>query len=173
MNEVLITAWQEKEGNTLNESKLIRINDNKPEYGSMMVSVQTREFSFGGFTNPRTRVAFIAGTVEDLEKMIKQHKLEAGTNFSKKFGEHKIVTVEKLESEVGPKSGFTTKMNPSTKEILTSGGETIMRRTYLVSATNEKVNDILIDHDKDEDAAAFDPAVEEFQAADTERTKSK
>ena len=169
MNKVLISEWTVKDGNTLTEDKLIRINDNKPEYGSMMVSCQVREFAPGGFTNKRNKVAFIAGSVEDLKEMVKDDNLKAGTDFGKVYGAHKIITVEKLESEVGPRDGFTVKKHgdPDRRdEVLTCGGEVIMRRTYLVPASNEQLVDILIDHDREEDAVAVtDPAVAEFSGA--------
>jgi len=164
MNEVRVAAWQEKSGNTLTDDKLIRINDNKPEYGSMMVAQTVREFAPGGFTNKRNKVAFIAGTVEDLKEMVKENGLKADSDFGKAFGPHKIITVEKLESEVGPRDGFSEKMNPTTEETLTSGGETIMRRTYLVPDASEAI-DVLIAHDRAEDAVSVDPAIKEFQAA--------
>jgi len=162
MSKINVAAWQEKEGNTLTDDKLIRINDNKPEFGSVMVSSQVREFAPGGFTNKRTKVAFITGRMEDLKEMIKDHKLKNGSDFNAIFGDHKIVTVEKLETQVGPKDGFSEKMNPTTGEILTSDGVTIVRRTYLVGETSPMV-DVLIAHDRDEVAA--DPAVKEFDAA--------
>jgi len=165
-NQILIAQWDEKKGqNTITDDKLIRINDNKPEYGSMMVTHKTREFGMGGFTNPKTRVAFIAGTVEDLKVMIKENKLVAGSNFSDAFGDHKIIAVEKLESEVGPKDGFSEKINPTTGEILTKDDEKIMRRTYLVPTANENLVDVLIEHDREEVEVEADAAKAEFTAA--------
>lgn len=162
--KIRVAKWNQKEGNTLVAGDLVRVNDNKPEYGSMMVVSETREFSPGGFTNKRTKVAFIAGRVEDLEDMIQFDHLREGSDFNKIYGEHKIVTVEKLESEVGERDGFQEKINPSTGEVLTKDGEAIMRRTYLVPETSE-LQDTLIEHDREEVDAEPDPAIAEFQAA--------
>lgn len=160
----LVSQWMEKEGNLLSEDKLIRINEAKPEYGSMMLVSPTVEIAPGGFLNKRNKVAFIAGTVEDLKAVIEEYKLKAGTDYSKVFGEHKIITVEKLESEVGPRDGFSEKINPTTEETLTCEGEPIMRRTYLVPETAEAV-DTLIEHDREEDVVQADPSKVEFEKA--------
>ena len=166
--KISVVKWNEKEGNTLTDDKLIRINDNKPEYGSMMVVSEAREFALGGFTNKKTRVAFITGLVEDLEGMIEEHKLKDGSNFNQVFGEHKIVVVEKLASEVGERDGFSEKINPTTGEVLYKGGEVIMRRTYLVGAASE-LADTMIEHDR---VPATDEAIAEFQG-EAANAKSK
>jgi hypothetical protein len=64
-----------------NDGSLIKVNESKPEYGS----IQVRSISVtanDGFLNTETRVGFIAGKVEDFSKL----NLVAGQDFSKVIG---------------------------------------------------------------------------------------
>ncbi len=166
MAKCLISAWTEKDGNDLTDDKLIRINPAKPEFGSLMLVSPTVVIAPGGFLNKRNITGFIAGNVEDLKAVVSEYKLKAGMDYSKVFGEHKIITVEKLESEcrADGKDGFRPKMNPTTEEELTCEGELIKRRTYIVQDSLEAV-DVLIDHDREDEGVVVDPAQEEFAGA--------
>lgn len=167
MSKCLISAWTEKEGVDLSADKLIRINPAKPEFGSMMLVSPTVVIAPGGFLNKRNITGFIAGSVEDLKAVVDEYKLKAGMDYSKTFGEHKIITVEKLQSECREdgKDGFKAKINPTTEEELTCEGEPIMRRTYVVQDTPEAMTDVYIDHDREDDAVLADPAKQEFAGA--------
>jgi len=166
----LVAMWNVKEGNTLTENKLIRINDNKPEFGSLMLISPVTELSAGGFLNKRNKVAFIVGRVEDLQTTITEFKLKEGTDFSVAVAPHRIVTLEKLESEVQENEYYREKINPSTGEVLTKDGETIMWRTEVV-AENSEIVDRKIVHDREPVAA--DAAVAEFTGEQPKEAKSK
>jgi hypothetical protein len=171
--ECLITKWQEKDGaNTLTAKGLIRINDNKPEFGSLMLMTPNVVTINNGFMNTRDKVGFITGRLEDLKKTIKGKKLREGTDYSEVFGPHKIVTLEILESEFdevkkNPDSeepgdeGYREKINPSTGEILKKGKEVIFWKTEVVSEAGD-VNDRLITHDRAGSSPQKDPATMEF-----------
>lgn len=165
----IVSKWEEKDGaNKLTANGLVRINENKPEFGSLMLIAQTVTLS-GGFLNKRNKVGFITGRVEDLEATIKAFNLKAGTDYSVAVGTpHKIVTIEKVESEVGDELGFREKINPSTEETLYSkDGEAIFWKTE-VQAGGDDLQDVLVDHVRE---PATDPAVAEFQgeAASTKK----
>lgn len=166
--KVFVTKWNEKEGNTLTENKLIRINDNKPEFGSLMLMSPVTELSPGGFLNKRNKVAFIVGRIEDLDATIKEFRLKEGTDFSVAVAPHRIVTLEKLESEVQENEYYREKINPTTGEILTKNGETIVWRTEVVAEESEIV-DCKIVHDRA--PVTVDPAVAEFAGAASEEKK--
>ena len=160
----IVSKWEEKDGaNKLTANGLIRINDNKPEFGSLMLISQTVTVS-NGFLNKRNKVGFVTGRVEDLEDVIKSYRLKEGTDYSDVFGPHKIVTLEKVESEVPENMGFREKINPTTEEVLTKDGEPIYWRTEVVPENSEIV-DVLLQHDTEPVTATADPATAEFKEA--------
>ena len=157
----LVTKWNEKEGNELVANGLIRLNPSKPEFGSLMLMAQVITLS-SGFLNKRNKVGFVVGNVEDLEAVIKEYNLKEGTDYSVAVGPHKIVTLEKVESETPENQGYREKINPTTGEILTKNGETIMWKTEVVSESSD-IAETLIQHDVAGVPAGIDAAVEEFQ----------
>jgi hypothetical protein len=163
----VVTKWNEKEGNELTANGLIRINSNKPDFGSLMLMSTVVTLS-NGFLNKRNKVGFIVGSIEDLEATIAEYKLREGTDYSVAVAPHRIVTLEKLESELGEELGYREKINPTTGEVLTKDGETIMWKTEVVPEGSDIV-DRLIQHDV-EAPAAVDPATADFkEAADTKK----
>ena len=159
----IVSKWNEKEGNELALNGLVRINPNKPEFGSLMVINNSMTVN-NGFVNNRSKVGFITGEVTILETMIDQFNLKEGTDFSVAVGPHKIVTLEKLESDVPENQGYREKINPSTEEALTKDGESIYWKTEVVSEASD-LTDTLIQHDTAD--AVVDDAVEEFTGAAT------
>lgn len=165
----LVTKWNEKDGNELTANGLIRINPNKPEFGSLMLMATVITLS-SGFLNKRNKIGFIVGEIENLNAVISEYKLKEGTDYSVAVSPHKIVTLEKLESETPENQGFREKINPTTGEVLTKNGETIMWKSEVVSEASDVVES-LIQHDVAGTPAAIDPAVEEFQGAKDETKK--
>jgi len=156
-----IAEWKEKDGNNLTEDKLIRKNTEKPEYGSLMLVSNTATLT-NGFVNKRSKVGFIAGTVVDLESIIDEYNLKAGADYSTHVAPHRIVTLEKLQSELTDEDmGYSEKINPSTGEILKKGGETIYMKTQVV-AEGSDIKDTFVSHDTE---PAIDGAAVEFTTA--------
>ena len=114
-----------------------------------------------GFMNVKNKVGFIVGRLEDLKNLISTYDLKEGDDYSKKVAPHRIVTLEKLESEVSGQLGYREKINPTTGEVLTKDGETIMWKTEVV-AEGSDIYDTFIKHD----AVEADAAVEEFAGAE-------
>lgn len=157
----VVTKWNEKEGNELTANGLIRINTNKPEFGSLMLMSVVTSIT-NGFLNKRNKVGFVVGSIEDLEGVISEYKLKEGTDYSVAVGPHRIVTLEKLESETPENQGYREKINPTTGEVLTKDGETIMWKTEVVPEGSDIVES-LIQHDV-ESVPAVDPATADFKA---------
>lgn len=157
--KLTVAKWEQKEGNQLTSNGLIRVNPNKPEYGSLILLHVAMSIS-NGFANKRTKVGFITGAVDDLKDMITSFGLKEGSDFSEKVAPHKIVTIEKVESEVPENQGFREKINPTTGEVLTKNGESIYWKTEVI-AEGLDTHDELIQHDKE----TVDEAVQEFQGA--------
>lgn len=74
--------------------------------GSIMIA-QEKVTLNGGFMNASTRYAFLSGTVEFLESLIKRHKLEHGSDIP-----GQIIVLESLNPFF---EGQQPKINPSTK----------------------------------------------------------
>lgn len=155
-----ISKWTEKAGNELTANGLVRINPNKPEYGSIML-IATVATLTNGFMNLKNKVGFAVGQVKDLENLISQFNLKDGDDYSAKVAPHKIVTLELLESQVPENKGYREKINPSTGEILTKNGEAIYWKTEVVPEGSDLI-DTYISHDRE---PAFDEAIKEFQTA--------
>lgn len=152
-----VSKWEAKAGNELTANGLIRVNPNKPEFGSLML-ISTVAALSNGFMNVKNRVGFIVGRVADLTNMIKEYGLKEGDDFSAKVGPHRIVTLEKLESEAPANQGYREKINPTTGEVLTKDGETIVWKTEVV-AEGSDIQDTFIRHDVETE----DAAIREFQ----------
>lgn len=158
-----VSKWEEKAGNELAANGLIRINPNKPEFGSLMLIAVVASLS-NGFMNVKNRVGFVVGRVADLTNLVKEFGLKDGDDYSAKVGPHRIVTIEKLQSEAPENQGYREKINPSTGEVLTKNGETIVWKTEVV-AEGSDIQDTYIKHDTE----TVDASVREFQAAGTEK----
>lgn len=158
-----VSKWQEKTGNKLESNGLIRLNKNKPEFGSLML-ISSAVTITNGFANTRNKVGFVTGEVEGLKQMIKEHGLVEGADFSEKVGPHRIVTLEKVQSDMLTTDlGYREKINPSTGEVLTKNGEIIFWKTEVV-AEGSDLQDTYVQHDRE----PVDEAVSEFSGANEE-----
>jgi hypothetical protein len=161
--KLTVAKWEEKEGNTLSENGLIRINTDKPEYGSLMLVAVVVTLS-GSFANKRNKVGFITGAVTDLEAIIEEYGLKEGSDYSELVSPHRIVTLEKVQSDVpidknGGNSGYKEKINPETNETLTKFGEPVFWKTEVVDEGSDIQNEYIL-HDRE---PVSDEAIKEFQ----------
>jgi hypothetical protein len=156
-----VAKWTEKPENKLDAKGLIRLNTNKPEFGSIMLISSAVTIS-NGFANTRNKVGFVTGEVDGLKQMIKEYGLVEGADFSEKVGPHKIVTFEKVESDMTEADlGYREKINPSTGELLTKDGEKIYWKTEVV-AEGSDAQDSYVQHDRE----PVDETAREFSGAD-------
>ena len=162
--KLTVAKWEEKAGNQLAANGLIRINPNKPEFGSLMLIAVVASLS-NGFMNVRNKVGFIVGRVTDLTALITNFSLKEGDDYSAKVAPHRIVTLEKLESEIGDELGYREKINPTTGEVLTKNGESIYWRTQVVPEGSDII-DTFVKHDA---LVETDAAVSEFSGAEAAR----
>jgi len=162
----IVSKWQEKEGNELTANSLVRINTNKPEFGSLMLISQSVSLS-NGFLNKRNIVGFVTGRIEDLKEVIKSYGLKEGSDYSVAVGPTKIVTLEVLESELTDADlGYREKINPTSGEILSKDGDNIHWKTEVVAEGND-MSDRYIAHDREPVTA--DAAVAEFTGEAAEK----
>jgi len=155
-----VTKWKEKVDSIYTANGLVRLNTNKPEYGSMMLTATTIAIT-NGYLNSKTKVGFVTAKVDELETLINEHKLKEGSDFSALVSPHRIVTLEKVASEIKDSDfGYTEKINPSTGEVLKKNGEVIYRKTEVVEEGSDIV-DTKITHNTIE---VEDTAKEEFKS---------
>lgn len=157
-----VSKWEAKAGNELAANGLIRINPNKPTFGSIMLIAVVASLS-NGFMNVKNKVGFIVGEVTALKALIDNFGLKEGDDYSAKVSPSRIVTLEKLESEVPENQGYRQKINPQTGEVLTKNGEAIFWKTEVV-AEGSDLQDVYLTHDRE---PAQDAAVKEFSGAAT------
>lgn len=177
----VVSKWEVKEGNTMTENGLIRINPNKPEFGSLMLISVTAVVS-NGFLNKRNKVGFVVGSIDDLQGIIEEFGLKEGIDYSVAVAPHRIVTLEITESEFDnfksneahtepSESGFREKINPTTEETLaTPDGEAIWWKTEVVAEGSDVV-DKYVSHVRTAVPATTD-GTEEFDA-DASKEKEK
>lgn len=131
-----VAKFVAKEGENYLQNGIIRVNPNKPKYGSIMV-VEEKTVLTAGFLNKKTRVGFITGKLSDLESL----GYKEGQTVP-----YKILVSELLESEVPENSGYRNKINPQTDEILGKGDDYIMWKTVVVDE-NSTETDHFVAHD--------------------------
>lgn len=165
----IVSKWEAKDGNDLTAKGLIRLNPNKPEFGSLML-INSSITIANGFANKRNKVGFVVGEIETLEDMIESFGLREGSDFSVAVAPHRIVTLEKVASDVPDNQGYREKINPSTDNVLTKDGEPIYWKTEVVPEGSD-ITDTLIQHDVA--TVEVDTAIEEFVGEKADETKTK
>ena len=116
---------------TTEANGVIGVNPNKPEFGSVQMATQSFSRSASGFMSQTKVVYFLSGSVKDLEALVEAFDLKVGDDYSAKVEPSRIIIKESTEPFY---SGQQCKINPSTGEEVTSGGEVVYRETALVAA---------------------------------------
>lgn len=146
--KLIVTAFEPKKDKSYDMDNLLMLSTNDPEYASFML-VNTTTSIVNGLLSPKKKIGFVTGKTKVLKQLFNDADVKAGTDYSSIIGDHKIITIEKLASEVEDNQGFRPKINPETKKELTKNGETIVWKTLVVSSASDQ-NDEYITHDKDE-----------------------
>jgi len=163
--KLIVTKWKEKVDSDYVADGLIRLNTAKPEFGSLMLTAHQIVVT-NGFVNNRKKIGFITGVVEELESIITTYNVVEGSDFSALVAPHRIVILEKVESEIKGEFGYSEKINPKSGQILAKDGEPIYRKTEVVEEGSD-IKDTLITHDRIA-VDAPDNAVQEFENAGKE-----
>jgi hypothetical protein len=114
VTDVTIVANEKLEGNPIvtpmmdnNNNPRIDLNDN--ELGSIRLEQNSRSLN-GSYLNNRKRVAFIAGPIDELEKLVASEKLKHGSKIP-----GKILIIESLTPMW---KGQNPKINPSSGDAI-------------------------------------------------------
>lgn len=94
----------------LNQDESPKTDINGNPLGSIRLEQKTKSLANGSFLNVRNRVAFISGTMEQLQAILNENKLVDGSELP-----GKIVVTESLEPFW---KGQTSKINPQTNETI-------------------------------------------------------
>ena len=141
--EITVTAFPQDDGVELRKNGLIRINANKPDFGSLMLR-QDRRIISGTFLNATSVVCFITSTVEALEELVDDNGLVPGSNYNQKVADAPIKLIIK-ESVVPFYEGQTPKINPTTGEVLLLDSDPIYRQVF-PEPLNSEQQDELVKH---------------------------
>lgn len=120
------------------DDSVIKVNQDKPEYGSICVKSDTFS-NTNGFLNRESRTGFVAGKVKDLEAL----GIKEGMDLSVVLGAMKIVY---LESTVKEDEGYRELVNPQSNEIVTTPEGEVVYRKVLVVAENSDICDKKLSH---------------------------
>lgn len=119
-----------------NTNLIITPSTKSPEWGTIRLECTALEAT-NGMLNSRKRVAFLRAKIEDLESLALKDNMV--------FPLQGRIVVK--ESTTPFYDGQAPKINPSTGEILNSGGAPIYRITEFTSNLSEQ--DVFLAHDKD------------------------
>lgn len=122
---------------------------NNPENASIMLKSEILNANDQGFLQKETRVGLFKGKTADLEAL----GLREGQDFSQVIPV-KLVVKESFDPFY---PGQEPKMNPSTKQVVTSGGAPIYRQTIVVSEASAET-DVRLASDKIEAAVPAETA---------------
>lgn len=138
---------------------IIGINPSKPEYGSIQLATTVFDTSSGFLSKKRT-VHFLSGNVEELKELVAAFDIKAGDDYSKKVMPSRIIV---RESTTPYYEGQAPKINPSTDEVITSGGKDVYRETALVAAGSSEGDSKLITDKAGAAAGVESPFVEDTE----------
>lgn len=120
-----------------NQESIIVVSKNNPEKASIMLKSLTLGANDQGFFTKETRVGFFKGDLKDLMDL----NLKEGDDFSAKVFPVKLVVEESLDAFY---AGQEPKINPETKEVITSTGAPVYRQTIVVNESSAKVDSKII-----------------------------
>lgn len=130
----------------------------KPESAAIMLRHESQTINDEGFLQKEIRVGLFKGNTDDLNTLVERTNLRAGDDFSQKVIPVRLVIRESLEPEYAE---HQPKINPSTGEVVTSGGSPVYRSTKVVAA-NSPLEDLKLEIDRvpAEQSAAAQPNTE-------------
>ena len=120
---------------------IIMVNQNKPEFASIMVRNDSMGLSENGFMVTEKRVGFITARTEEIEAMVKQFNLKENDDFSAKAFPVKILIKESTTPFYETQS---PKVNPTTGEVVQSGGQPVYRQTLVVPASSPQEDEKMV-----------------------------
>ncbi len=134
-----------------------------PDSAAIMLRYETQTVNDEGFLQKETRVGLFKGDTKSLTALVTASGLQAGDNFSQKVFPIRLVIRESITPEYPEQE---PKINPSTGEVVTSGGNPVYRSTKVVAA-NSPLEDQKLEIDRT-------PVTESATAApNTEFAKAK
>ena len=128
---------------------IVMISQNNPDSASIMLRTEILGVNDQGFLTTEKRVGLFKGKTEDIQRLAAG--LKEGDDFSAKITPVKFVVKEKFEPFY---SGQEPKINPQTKEVVTSSGAPVYRYTFVVSESSPET-DVRLATDRAEATAAM------------------
>jgi hypothetical protein len=124
-----------------NATSIIITSKNNPEMGAIMLRTNAFSLNEQGFMSEQKRVGWFKGKVEQLESFVKQYGLKEGMNFPMPV---RLIVKEQTEAFYPSQA---PKINPTTAEVVMSGGQPVYRNTFVVAESSQE-HDVLLPSDK-------------------------
>ena len=118
-------------------SDVVMVSVNNPESASIMLVSETMSANDQGFLVTEKRVGLFKGETAKIKAL----GLKAGDNFSEKVFPVRLV-IKESHKPFFP--GQEPKINPQTKEVVTSAGAPVYRQTLVVAETSAEVDAKLV-----------------------------
>lgn len=103
------------------QGNVVRVNPDKPDYGSIMLS-QLVFAQSTGFMNQRNRVAFIAGKIEDLNAYVEAYGLTPGKELPGR--------IHVVESFTPHYEGQQPKLNPQNGRVMLYDDAQVYQKSF-------------------------------------------
>ena len=114
-------------------SDVVMVSANNPDAASVMLVTETMTVNDQGFLQTEKRVGMFKGETAKIKAL----GLKAGDNFSEKVTPVKLVVKESHEPFYPRQQ---PKINPQTKQVITSAGAPVYRQTLVVSESSAEVD---------------------------------
>lgn len=132
---LIITVPRNEDGTP--KHGLIKVSENKPEWGSVMVT-QTTFVANNGIVNERKRTSYFRAELKTLKALESLGYLAEGADLNASGVNQIIARKETYEPQY---EGHQPKVNPSTGEVILVNGRNVYLNDYVAPASTE---DILI-----------------------------
>lgn len=117
---------------------IVMISKNNPESAAIMLRSDVMSANDGGFIQIEKRVGLLKGKTEDIKALAAN--LKPGDDFSQKVFPVRLVIKESFEPAY---NGHEAKINPTTKEQVTSNGAPVYRQTFVVAENAPQQDEFL------------------------------
>ena len=115
--------------------KIVMVSSNNPESAAIMLRSEIMSANDQGFLQTEKRVGLFKGKTEDIQKLAAT--LKPGDDFSAKVFPVRLVIKESFEPAY---DGHQPKINPTTKETVTSSGAPVYRQTFVVAEASAETD---------------------------------
>lgn len=143
---------------------LVIVSRNNPDSAAVMLRSEVQTLNEEGFLQVSKRVGLFKGNTADIRALIEKYNLREGDNFSAKVFPVRLVVRESSEPEY---VGHSPKINPTTGEVVTSGGKEVYRSIKVVPENSQLQDNIMLLDRAPAETSVLETASTEFDKQGT------